>query len=155
MIDVNSQLELNNQSKIPAPGEFVSGTSPFQPDYDEFVRKYPGRGKLKVQISAAKGTFPVKDVVVDVAVIYNGIRYTIYNDLTNNSGIVDNLVLPARPCEYSQNPLTASAKDEATYYISVYHPDFLAVNNFAVAVYDAIETILPIALEPITREVKM
>ncbi len=152
MNDTSVYSNSNNGTAVPEPGEFVSGLSPYKPDYDEFVHKYPGRGSLKVQISAAKGAFPIKDVVVDVALIYNGKRYTIYNDLTNISGIVDKLVLPARPSMLSQNPVTASNDDEAKYYVSVYHPDFMAVNNFVVSVYDTIETILPIALEPITRE---
>ena len=73
-----------------------SGVSPFVPEYQDYISSYPGRGTLKVQISAAYETFPVNGVEVDVSVIHNGVRYLLYSDITNSSGIVDNMVLPTR-----------------------------------------------------------
>ena len=43
----------------------VSGDTPFKPEYEEFIKDYPGRGSLKVQTSVAKDAFPIKDVFVD------------------------------------------------------------------------------------------
>ena len=129
-----------------------TGESPFRPEYAEYVEKYPGRGTLKVQISIANEAFPMKNVVVDVSQIYNGVRYSLYNDVTDISGIVDNMVLPAKTLESTLNFDTAGV-DEAKYYVSVYHPDFEAVNDCCITIQDKIETILPISLIPrTTRE---
>lgn len=141
---------LNSSAPTPRPGEFVSGESPYKPEYYEFTQLNPGRGSLKVQVSTAREAFPIKDVVVDVAVEYMGKRYTIYNDLTDSSGIVDKMVLPARPSADSLNSKTAF--DEARYLVSLYSPYYNPVNNYAVTVYDNIETILPISLIPIARD---
>ncbi len=124
-----------------------SGESPFRPEYEEYVERYPGRGTLKVQISVAKEAFPLKNVVVDVAQVYNGVRYTLYNDVTDISGIVDNMVLPAKSLESTLNYNTAGV-DEAEYLVSVYHPDFVAVVDSCVKIQDKIETILPVSLVP-------
>ena len=123
------------------------GVSPFVPDYEDYISGYPGRGSLKVQINAAYEAFPVKGVEVDVAVIHNGVRYLLYSDKTNSSGIVDNMVLPTRPADTVLNP-KISDKDEAQYLVSLFHPSFQSVIDKVVTVYDRIETILPLSLTP-------
>ena len=52
--------------------ERISGETPFKPEYDEFVNEYPGRGSLKVQTSVAQEAFPIRDVFVDVSLLYKG-----------------------------------------------------------------------------------
>lgn len=128
----------------------TTGESPFRPEYAEYIEHYPGRGTLKVQISVAHEAFPMRNVVVDVSQVYNGVRYSLYNDVTDISGIVDNMVLPAKTLESTLNFDTAGV-DEAKYSVSVYHPDFEAVNDCCVTIRDKIETILPITLIPRTK----
>ncbi|MBQ1507503.1 MAG: hypothetical protein IIZ36_03665 [Ruminococcus sp.] len=133
---------------FPAQAALPMGQSPFTPEYDEFVHEYPGRGSLKIQTSVANNAFPIKDVLVDVDLIYKGKRYTIYTDVTDESGIINNIVLPASPSANSQSPLTVS--DDPSYLISLYHPSFGTITNCSVTVHDRIETILPVELSPLT-----
>ena len=130
--------------------ERQGGVSPFVPEYQDYINGYPGRGTLKVQISAAYEAFPVKGVEVDVAVIHNGVRYLLYSDTTNSSGIVDNMVLPTRPVDTALTPKTSDA-DEARYLVSLFHPSFKSIIDKAVTVYDRIETILPLSLTPVNH----
>lgn len=136
-------LNYSNQTS-PLP----MGQSPFTPEYDEFVHEYPGRGSLKIQTSVANEAFPIKDVLVDVDLIYRGRRYTIYTDVTDESGIINNIVLPASPGSTSQSPQTVV--NDPSYLISLYHPSFGTITNCAVTIHDRIETILPIALTPLS-----
>lgn len=138
-------------SDIPPDSEGFSGNiSPFKQEFEEYLKLYPGRGTLKVQISTAKEAFPIKDAVVSISVNHNGKRYLLYNDVTDMSGIVDNIILPARSV---QNSLSfATAGDEARYFVSIYHPGFQPIINCKVTIYDKIETILPISLVPIARD---
>jgi hypothetical protein len=138
------EIEIMNNSIV---NERKGGVSPFVPEYQEYISSYPGRGTLRVQISAAYEAFPVKGVDVEVAVIHNGVRYLLYSDTTNSSGIVDNMVLPTRQVDTLLNPKT-SDKDEAQYLVSLFHPSFKSVIDKAVTVYDRIETILPLSLVP-------
>ena len=92
----------------------ISGDSPFKPEFERYINEHKGRGSLKVQVSAANRSFPVKNVFVDVAVIDGG------------------------------------RQDNVTYLISVYHPDFREIVDYPVTVQDRIETILPVALEPLS-----
>ena len=133
------------------PRTVQQGESPFRDEYEEYIRAYPGRGTLKVQISVARGAFPLKNVLVDVSQIYNGVRYSLYNDVTDISGIVDNMVLPARSVESTLN-FESSQLPEAEYLVTIFHPDFQELADCAVVIHDKTETILPISLVPLTGE---
>ncbi len=127
----------------------ISGMSPFKPEFEQYIDRNPGRGSLKVQVSAANQSFPVKNVFIDVAVLSDGVRYSLYHDVTDNSGIVSEIVLPSCVGSDNNSPETAG-KNDVTYLVSAYHPDFREVVDFPVTVQDRIETILPIALEPLS-----
>ena len=129
----------------------ISGDSPFKPEFEQYVSSHPGRGSLKVQVSAANRSFPVKNVFVEVAVDEGGMRYSLYRDVTNESGIVNEIVLPT--CSGSDNNTPATAgRDEAVYLVSVFHPAFEEVVDYPVTVQDRTETILPVALEPLSGD---
>ena len=125
----------------------IMGESPFKPEYDEYIGQYPGRGSLKIQVSVARDAFPVEGVLVDVSSVVNGMRYSLYSDTTDSSGIVNEIVLPTLPASSSQNPETAG-KGEAEYLVSLFHPAFKEVIDCPVKVLDRIETILPVTLTP-------
>ena len=135
----------------PQPVTVPQGETPFREEYEEYIRSYPGRGTLKVQISVARGAFPLKNVLVDVSQIYNGVRYSLYNDVTDISGIVDNMVLPARSIESTLN-FDSARLPEAKYLVTVLHPDFRELTDCAVVIHDKTETILPISLVPLTGD---
>ena len=141
----------NPQEIYPPERVLPKGETPFRDEYEEYIRAYPGRGTLKVQISVARGAFPLKNVLVDVSQIYNGVRYSLYNDVTDMSGIVDNMVLPARSIESTLNFESAQIP-EAEYLVTVFHPDFRELSDCTVVIHDKIETILPISLTPLTED---
>ncbi|MBQ3284999.1 MAG: hypothetical protein IJH40_05075 [Ruminococcus sp.] len=141
-----------NPDEIYAPERVLPrGETPFRDEYEEYIRAYPGRGTLKVQISVARGAFPLKNVLVDVSQIYNGVRYSLYNDVTDISGIVDNMVLPARSIESTLNFESAQI-GEAEYLVTIFHPDFKEMKDCAIVIHDKTETILPVSLVPLTGE---
>ena len=116
----------------------------------EFNLARPDRGTLRVQVSTAGGTFPVPEAAVTVSRSFGGTSQILYRGITDLSGILDGLSLPALPDSYAQNPATA-AQAGTDYRISVYHPEFVPRNDLPVTIYADIETILPVTLEPLTR----
>lgn len=119
-----------------------------QSEYDSFVQTHPGRGSLRVQVSTARGTFPVPGAVVEVTRSFGGVRRILYSALTDNSGVVEHMILPALPADYSRQESTAE-NSGTVYEVSVYHPSFTPLRNSSVEIYDKIETILPVALQPL------
>ena len=114
---------------------------------EPFLARHPGRGTLRVQVSTGQGTFPVPQALVEVSVVAGGQRLPLYQLRTNESGIVEDLALPAQAKSVSQNEETA--RGSATLYtVSVSHPGFLPLLDRTVALFDGIQTILPANLEP-------
>ena len=136
---------------MPENNQRISGETPFKPEYDEFINEYRGRGSLKIQTSVAREAFPIKDAFVDVALIYKGKRYSIYHDVTDSSGIVNEIVLPSRLNAATQTPETAS-ESEPEYLISVFHPGFEEIVDAPVIIHDRFETILPLNLNPCNEQ---
>ena len=123
----------------------ATGTS-----YDAFLRSHPGQGNLKVQVSTARGTFPVSNALVEVTKEFDGVERVLYKNVTDLSGIVERMPLPALPVGYSQQESTAQYSG-TPYQVSVYHPAFMPLRLSTVEVYDGVETILPVSLEPLVR----
>ncbi|MBE6989526.1 MAG: hypothetical protein E7426_02105 [Ruminococcaceae bacterium] len=134
-----------NQAPTDEQGQPGTGSA-----YELFQRAHPGRGKLRVQVSTARGTFPVPGALVEVTRDFGGVRRMLYKNTTNTSGIVERLVLPALPADYSQYEPTAG-NSGTEYQVSVYHPAFVPLVDSTVEIYDRIETILPVALQPLAR----
>ena len=114
---------------------------------EEFLSEHNGRGTLKIQVAAAKGTIPIENATVLIERLYNGGSITIFDKETNESGIVDDLVLPALPAIFSQNESTAE-NSGTEYFVSINHPSYIPIYRMKIKIYDAVNTILPVALQP-------
>ena len=112
-----------------------------------FLTSHPGRGTMRIQVSTADGTFPVPDAVVEVSAVIDGTSLPLYRRKTNQSGIVDNLVLPAKPRFASQREETAD-QSGTLYTVTVTHSGFRPLTDKRVVIYDGVETIFPAALQP-------
>ena len=77
-----------------------------------------------------------------------GQTHTFYRGLTDESGIVQGIALPALPAAWSQAPDTASISG-TDYLVSVRHPMFVPQEDREATVYARIESILPVMLEPV------
>jgi len=113
-----------------------------------FLAAHPGRGTMRVQVTTGYGAFPVPDAVVEVSAVLNGTALPLYRRKTDRSGIVDNMILPAKPRSDSQRAPTA-AGSATLYTATVTHPGFQPLSDQRVVIYDGVETIWPAALEPI------
>ena len=113
-----------------------------------FLAAHPGRGTLRVQVTTADAAFPIPDAVVEVSAVIAGTTLPIYRRKTNQSGIVDDLVLPAKPRSASQREETAS-NSGTLYTVAVTHPGFLPLTDKRVVIYDGVETIFPASIRPV------
>ena len=105
-----------------------------------FLQAHPDQGSLRVQVASGGGTFPVAGARVEV--------YRRVGGLTDESGIVQGIALPALPAAWSQAPDTASISG-TDYLVSVRHPMFVPQEDREATVYARIESILPVMLEPV------
>ena len=113
-----------------------------------FLTANPGRGTMRVQVTTAHNAFPIADASVEVSAVLSGTALPLYRRKTDASGIVENLVLPAKPGFVSQREETAS-QSGTLYTVTVSHPGFRPLIDRRVVIYDGVETIFPAALQPL------
>lgn len=120
---------------------------PTQEEYQKFLQTHPARGTLKVQVSTARGAIPVEKANVEVSKQFLNSIQVLYRGVTDNSGIVDQIQLPAIPALYSQSPETA-ANSGTNYRVAIRHPSFEEQSDVQATIFDQIQTILPVMLRP-------
>ncbi len=112
-----------------------------------FLDAHPERGTLRVQVSTGRGLFPVEGARVEVYRDFGDQRVVFYEGVTDRSGIVDDIRLPALPAGWSQSAETAGISG-TTYQAAVRHPQCSTVDGRPVTVFPRIETVLAVSLEP-------
>ena len=88
-----------------------------------FRNAHPEQGSLRVQVSAAQGIFPIPGASVEVYRDFGAVRETFYSGVTDSSGIVDRILLPALPASLGLSSDTAGISGTA-YTVAVSHPDY-------------------------------
>ena len=112
-----------------------------------FLDAHPERGTLRVQVSTGRGLFPVEGARVEVYRDFGDQRAVFYEGVTDRSGIVDDIRLPALPAGWSQSAETAGISG-TIYQAAVRHPQCSTVDGRPVTVFPRIETVLAVSLEP-------
>lgn len=116
-------------------------------DYQEFLKNHPGRGKLKVQVTAARGVLPVSEASVEIVRREGDSTLVLDRVQTDEDGIADGILLPARPASYAQSSETAQ-ESGTSYEVSVTHPSFVQKERLPVTIFEGVETILPVGMWP-------
>ena len=112
-----------------------------------FLDAHPERGTLRVQVSTGRGLFPVEGARVEVYRNFGPERTVFYEGVTDASGIVEDIRLPALPAGWSQSAEPAGISG-TVYQAAVRHPRYSTVEGRPVTVFPRIETILAVSLEP-------
>ena len=122
-------------------------TIPMEPGpVDAFMQAHPERGTLRIQVTA--GPVPVAGAQVEVYRLFGQLRQVFYRGVTDQSGILQGIALPALPAAWSQSSDTADVS-ATNYQVTVRHPMFAPDVGRNAAVYARTETILLVALEPL------
>lgn len=108
-----------------------------------------GQGKLIIQTTTARESFPVQGVNVTVseAGAQAGTPPTLlYSAVTDSSGRTPVFDLQAPPRSASQKP--SSTPPYASYTVQVEHPDYLPVSIIDVTIFDGVVSTLPVFMVP-------
>ena len=74
-------------------------TIPMEPGpVDAFMQAHPARGTLRIQVTA--GPFPVAGAQVEVFRRFGQLRQVFYRGVTDQSGILQGIALPALPAAW-------------------------------------------------------
>lgn len=135
---------VNEESKI-----FVNETEQERAERQELqteqrsvIAEPQGQGRLKINVFTGNEAFPVMSALVEV---YDGERL-LFREFTDQSGAVSELTLPAPSASISESP--GNVKGYSTYRVRVVHPGFNSVELVNVPVFEGIESVQPVSLEP-------
>ena len=108
--------------------------------YRDFILDNRGFGNLKVRAYTASEAMPISGVSIIVSTIYNGDKIIFFEGLTNESGIIEKIKLPA-PISNSDDEVRPNKR---LYEIDASYKDFSDV--YEVNIYDNVCTLQSISI---------
>ena len=100
-------------------------------NYSLFIKENPGIGRLKIRAYAASEALPVSNLKIVVSSIISGTKVIFYEGVTDTSGMIPNISLPAPSLiDNLEIPKTIKYDIEASMNNSV--------SNFSINMYDGI-----------------
>ena len=110
--------------------------------YKNFININNGKGILKIDASTASEAYPLKDVEITIYKMLDGAKVIFYNGVTNDSGIIDGIVLPTRVMPEEVNDV--SDIFFTTYELVAKIPKYDVEKTYDVSIFDNVKVIQPI-----------
>ena len=120
-------------------------------DYEDFQKKNPSKGSMKVQVTAGGQSYPIINAIVKVRIPLRTGDREIFSGYTDINGIVDNIVLPAPDSSISFDEENSTVPPFSVYEVTVTHPNFAKSEFFNVPVFADIKAIQPAQMVPLTE----
>ena len=110
--------------------------------FPEFSLENSGSGILKVQAVATKQAFPLQGVEIEVSKNINGEKVIFFQGVTDSSGIIDQIFLPAKV----PKKVVEQASDVifTKYTVTAKYPYSNLKRVYEVGIFDNIKVIQPI-----------
>ena len=121
--------------------EFISTDS-----YDKFIKENPREGYLKIRAYAANQAIPIANVKITISKIIDDYNIIFFDGMTNESGLIENITLPAPIQNTNDLDIPTYTKFDITAY---YEPDNLE-KKYKANIYEGIRVIQNILIVPNT-----
>ena len=112
--------------------------------YQKFINANPGSGTLMIRAFAASGAIPISNLNITVSKLIDDYNVIFFKGVTDNSGMIKNIILPA-PLKMTNDlniPLSTNYEIKA-----YYEPNNLNL-EYKVNMYDDIYVVQNIAIIP-------
>ena len=112
--------------------------------YKKFMKENPGRGNLAIRAYAAGGAVPISNLTIEVSKTIDDNKVIFYEGITNESGIIEKISLPAPKKDTNDLniPLSTSYQITATYLPNN------TILSYSVNIYDNICVLQNISIIP-------
>ena len=112
--------------------------------YKNFININNGKGILKIEASTASVAYPLEGVEITISKMLDGNKVIFYKGVTNNSGIIDGIILPTR--EINKEVENVSDIVFTTYDLEASYPKYNYNKMYDVSIFDDIKVIQPITI---------
>jgi len=113
-------------------------------DYFDFVEENSGSGILKIQAFTANQAYPLKDVKIEVFKDVNGKKVLFFSGVTDDSGIIDDIVLPTKPGIVDVNSVDDIVY--TNYEVVATYPKSNIKRVYEISIFDNLKVIQPIRI---------
>lgn len=112
--------------------------------YSDFMKENPGIGYLTIRAYAASGALPISGIKIVITKIIDETKVIFFEGITNESGIISNIKLPAPKTNNNdlEIPVKTNYEIEATYEIDNFN------KKYNVGMYNNIYVIQNIIVVP-------
>lgn len=146
--NTNREADITELEGTNPDGYNAGRIEPTYLDVNNFESKNQGKGTLKVQAFSGREAFPIVNARVVVSKDFENESHIFFDDLTDTSGIVENMMLSSPSKDVAQRDNTILPY--STYSIRVTHPYFITTVYENVPVFDGITSIQPVNMIPRT-----
>lgn len=115
--------------------------------YKDFMARNPSRGNLRIRAYAASGAIPISNLKIVVRTKYNSNFIIFYEGVTNESGLIDGISLPAPKL----NPDNIDAPEAIVYEIVATYIPNDETNIYRVNIYENVCVVQTINIVPEMR----
>ena len=102
--------------------------------YQEFIKNNPGKGNLKIRAYAASEALPVSGLRIVVSSTINNQQIIFFDGLTDSSGMINTISLPAPQLNLNNLEVPATIR----YEIDAFFDNQVGKRSFYVNMYDGI-----------------
>lgn len=112
--------------------------------YEDFIRENPDNGNLKVQAFTAYGAIPVANTTIIVTKDIEEYRVVFFRGLTDSSGIISNISLPA-PAASTSSEL---APIYTIYEMTAVNEGYETLKTYSIGMFGGINVIQYVKMLP-------
>ena len=112
--------------------------------YKNFININNGKGILKVEASTASEAYPLEGVEITIFKMIDGEKVIFYKGVTNDSGIIDGIVLPTRKINNEIEDVSDIVF--TTYDLESIYPKYNMKKMYNVSIFDDVKVIQPITI---------
>ena len=112
--------------------------------YKNFININDGKGILKVEASTASEAYPLEGVEIIISKMIDGSKVIFYKGVTDDSGIIDGIVLPTRRIDKEVESVSDIVF--TTYDLEAIYSKYNMNKMYNVSIFDNIKLIQPITI---------
>ena len=112
--------------------------------YKTFININNGKGILKIEASTASEAYPLEGIEIIISKMLNGNKVIFYKGVTNESGIIDGIILPTRKIDKEIEDVSDIVY--TTYDLVANYPKYNMNKIYDVSIFDDVKVIQPITM---------
>lgn len=114
--------------------------------YKDFIKENPDYGHLKVQAFTAYGAIPVADTKIIIAKDIEEYTVVFFQGVTDSSGIIDDILLPAPVAVTSATPEVVPMY--TVYNLTAIHQEYETLKSYSIGVFGGVNIIQYVKMLP-------